>query len=124
MLRTIICGGPRVGKTTLATALAVDADPLHTDSLVGTCDEAEAVRRTVAWISLPGPWVVEGCTAVRALRAWLAENDGAPAERVFWSDDPKVSQTPGQARMAKGCATVWAQVENELRERGVAVQRF
>lgn len=74
---------------------------------------------------LPGPWVIEGVSVVRTLRHWLAENEtGTPADRVFWSDLPKVLQTEGQARMAKGIATVWRQIEGALTSRGVAIQRF
>lgn len=123
MLRTVIVRGPRVGKTTLSAVLArqVDVIARHTDDLIGSTDAESAVVR---WLSSPGPWVIEGVTAVRTLRRWLRENEGAPCEQVFWSDRPKVEQTRGQRTMAKGCATVWSQIHEQIVERGVIVQRF
>jgi hypothetical protein len=66
------------------------------------------------------------------LRKWLAVNP-APAvrhylERVTRPCDEiivltvaRVELTPGQRSMAKGCATVWAEIETELRRRGVTI---
>lgn len=125
--RIAIAGGPRTGKTTLAAFLA----PLHgitarsTDELVGEVPYADAAKQVAGWLDSLSPYVIEGVTVVRALRAWLrAHEKGAPCDVVYWSDTPKTEQTPGQATMAKGCATVWAQIEAELRARGVVVQRF
>lgn len=127
MHRTLIAGGPRVGKTTLAAALAREVGVVsrHTDDLVGAVAYAEAHKRVAEWISPLGPWVIEGVTVVRALRLWLRDNPtGIPAERVFWSTAAKVDRTTGQARMAKGIATVWGQIEPELLARGVVIQTF
>jgi len=127
MLRTVVAGGPRVGKTTLSETLATQVGTVarHSDDLIGTVSFADAADAIVEWMALPGPWVIEGVTAVRALRRWLDTNDeGVPCERVFWSTTPKVERTSGQERMAKGIETVWAQIEERLTSRGVCVQRF
>jgi hypothetical protein len=127
MLRFLIAGGPRVGKTTLSQCLAggLGIQPRKTDELIGTYDFAEAHPHVAAWFDVPGPWVIEGVTVPRALRHWLATHaDGVPCDQVFWSDFQKAERTPAQQNMAKGCRTVWMQVEDELRRRGVNVQRF
>lgn len=132
MLRTILAGGPRVGKTTLSRALAaaVDVEALHTDDLLGQEPELtwSEVHVTVAgWMDLPGPWVIEGVATPRALRTWLrahANDTTAPADRVFWSVAPKVTRTKHQEAMTRGIESVWAEVEPELVARGVVVQRF
>ena len=38
-MRVCIVGGPRTGKTTLASTML---EPLHTDDLIGTLDWSEA----------------------------------------------------------------------------------
>lgn len=124
MHRTVVLGGPRVGKTTLSRSLAADygVAALHTDDLIGSSDPEATI---LGWMAQRGPWVIEGVTAVRALRTWLrAHSAGLPCDRAFWSESPKVDQTTGQARMAKGCRTVWQQVESELRDRGATIQLF
>jgi hypothetical protein len=129
MHRTIVAGAPRCGKTTLASALARECGVIarSTDELVGTVSFQAAGEHVAAWLSPLGPWVIEGCAAVRALRYWLSEHasdDLIPCERIFWSTNPKTEQTAGQARLGTGIATVWAQIESRLLARGVAIQRF
>jgi hypothetical protein len=127
--RTVVAGGPRVGKTTLAEALAreVGCVPRSTDELVGTVSFQAAGEQVASWLSPLGPWVIEGCAVVRALRYWLAEHqadDLLPCERIFWSTQAKAAQSPGQLRMAKGIETVWGQIESRLTTRGVLVLRY
>lgn len=127
MHRTIIVGGPRTGKTTLSAVLAREVGVVarHTDDLVGHVAFDRAHFTVARWMRSIGPWVIEGCATARALRHWLAlHDDGRPVERVFWSSVPKVPQTRGQARMAKGIETVWSQIENDLRARGVTIVHF
>jgi broad-specificity NMP kinase len=97
-MRVCIVGGPRTGKTTLASTML---DPLHTDDLIGALDWS-AVSEIIAtqWMSKSGPWVIEGVALVRALRKWLERNAaGKPCDRVI------VLRTP----------------EPQLRKRGVEV---
>ena len=127
MLRVLIAGGPRVGKTTMSQVLAggLGIKPRKTDELIGHYDFSEAHTPVAEWFDAPGPWVIEGVVVPRALRHWLATHSiGAPCDQVFWSDFQKAERTPAQQTMAKGCLTVWKQVEEELLQRGVTVQRF
>lgn len=126
MTRLVITGVPRAGKTTLARDLAVGFEPRHTDDLISASVGWSEVSEIVAsrWFPLPGPYVIEGVAAVRALRKWLASHpEGMPCDRVIWLDTPLLPLTRGQEIMAKGCRTVWREVEPELLARGVHVER-
>lgn len=119
--RICIIGGPRTGKTTLANTMS---NVLHTDDLIGQFDWS-GVSEFVAtdWFARPGPWVIEGVAAVRALRKWLAANtDGVPCERIIVLTEPYVELSKGQASMAKGHEKVWQEVLPQLLARGVAVE--
>jgi hypothetical protein len=138
MTRLVIAGGPRTGKTTLAFAIYNGARcptedftmdgvehrglrKFHTDDLIdlGWSEASEAASR---WLDEPGPWIVEGVAAVRALRKWLDRNPtGKPCDAVLYLEQPLVALTDGQARMRLGCRTVWEQIVGELDRRGVSV---
>ena len=118
--RICIIGGPRTGKTTLASSMS---HVLHTDDLIGQFDWSR-VSEFVAqdWLARPGPWVIEGVAAVRALRKWLAANaEGMPCERIIVLTKPHVELSKGQASMTKGHEKVWQEVRPMLLARGVAV---
>lgn len=120
MTRICIAGGPRTGKTTLSTSLGV-ARVRHTDDLMHL-GWSEASAAAALWLDAPGPWIVEGVAAVRALRKWLAAHpEGKPCDVAYWLDEPVVPTSSGQRAMAKGCATVWDEIEAELRARGVEI---
>jgi dephospho-CoA kinase len=124
MSRTVIVGGPKTGKTTLASAYAAAGIPvIRTDGYrrLGWSAASAAAARAM---DRPGPLVVEGVASARALRKWLsAHPTGRPCDEVVVLDRPHGSLTPGQAAMAKGVHTVLAGIEPELRRRGVAVRR-
>ena len=84
-MRIIICGGPRTGKTQLAKHLSLkfdipkylctDPQALGGDALDHTeLPERErwsAISADVSqWFDEPGPWIIEGVAAIRALRKW------------------------------------------------------
>jgi hypothetical protein len=117
LLRVVIAGGPRTGKTTLAASL--DVPVLHTDDLIslGWVAAGAAVAK---WLDQPGPWVIEGVTAPRALRRWLKRNPaGAPCDLIAFLARPAIPRTRGQEAMAKGCAKIFAEIAPVLAVRGV-----
>lgn len=145
MTRICITGGPRTGKTTLAGNLAaplhVSCDSAfdeacscgairHTDDLIEQCKHlgkeawSEASRIASMWLDEPGPWIIEGVAMSRALRKWREAHPGQPppVDRVIRLITPHVDLTKGQAAMAKGEETVWAEVEPWLRKHGVKIE--
>jgi hypothetical protein len=133
-MRLVIAGGPRTGKTTIADAIVAagaaapfgsvtrgGANVLHTDDLIDL-GWVPAGRAAAAWLDLPGPWVIEGVTAPRALRRWLKRNRrGKPCDVVLVLAKPRVPRTKGQEAMAKGCAKIMAEIAPALRRRGVKI---
>jgi len=128
-VRLLIAGVPRSGKTTLAALRADEASragaPLevrHTDDLIGRFDWSGASAEVATWFGRSGDWIVEGVAVGRALRKWFAARQDAPCDVVVWMPRPRFALSSGQLTMAKGCLTVWAEVEPELRRRGVAIE--
>lgn len=125
MSRVVVIGSPRAGKTTYADKRGRrdGVEVRHTDDLIGELAWSEGSARVASdWFAQPGPWIIEGVAAVRALRKWLRYNaEGKPCEEIVLLEEPWVALNDGQARMAKGCSKVWAEVEGQLRARGVEV---
>jgi len=136
-VRTIIVGGPRCGKSTIARQMRLQGirtfcgDPL---SLVKEPEPGvtylpedldwSAGSAYVAdnWFPLPGPWVMEGQIMARALRKWLWRRDdryrgtAAPCDRIIVLQHPRPECTllPGQVSMNKAVQTVWSQISDRF----------
>lgn len=122
--RTVIAGGPRTGKTTLANTFDGICPVRHTDDLIGSHDWSEASAEVATWFDEPGPWVVEGVATIRALRKWIAAHPtGGPCDVVILLESPHVTLTRAQQAMATGCWTVWREIVDEIVARGVQVRR-
>ncbi|NIR31638.1 MAG: hypothetical protein GWN84_20470 [Gammaproteobacteria bacterium] len=115
--RAVICGGPRCGKTTVAARVAerYRRRLLPGDGLVGLLEWSDASAQVALWLDLPGDWVIEGVVAARALRKWMAAYPGErlPAA-VLRLETPVHARGDALAAMAKGEATVWAGIADEL----------
>ena len=117
-MRIAITGGPKSGKTTLAEKLGTrhGLTVLHTDDLIPLGWDA-AIEATALWFdTLSSDWIIEGAQVARALRYWLQEHpEGLPCDQVIYLVEPKAPYTKnGQEVMAKGIATVMAQIEGRL----------
>lgn len=123
-MRIVIAGVPRAGKSALADWVSLDTGLIvqRTDSLIKH-DWSDASLLASTWFNSPHPSIVEGVAVPRALRKWLARSSGAPADVVLWLDTPRIELTPGQATMAAGCRSVWAEILPELLARRVKVER-
>jgi hypothetical protein len=141
--RIVITGGPRTGKTTLASTLWVDLAietgmaqdsgarlVRHTDDLIDQCKHlgkeawSEASRITSTWLDAPGPWICEGVAMSRALRKWRDSNSGGPppVDRVIYMIKPHEPLSAGQETMSKGVRTVHDGIEPWLREHGIVTE--
>jgi adenylate kinase family enzyme len=125
-MRILIAGGPKTGKTTLAEKLAKELKiekVLHDEDLVGKFEWSEQSEVVAGWITDPGPWIIEGVAVGRALRKWFKTHpEGLPADRIIYLDKPRVELEEAQNRMKKGCLTIWADVEVELKKRGFVAE--
>jgi hypothetical protein len=131
--RVVIVGGPRCGKSWLADELA--------DHIIGCrvfCgDPKSKVKEPLAginylpegldfgsessqwivdnWLTLPGPWVMEGHIMARVLRKWMRQFAGVEFEAEFPCDEiyvfteqrPELDLLPGQVSLHRGVMTEW-----------------
>lgn len=127
MNRVVVIGPPRAGKTTYARARAAreDIPVLHTDDLIADHGWSEASEYIASvWLDAEGPWICEGVAMVRGLRKWLRHHQtatAAPCDEVVVLGGRGLPLTARQEGMAKGCATIWAEIEDQLLELGVKV---
>lgn len=126
-MRIVIIGGPRTGKTSYADSQAklVAGKVYHTDDLI-PMGWSEASEEAAGWLEAPGPWVIEGVAAVRALRKWLKNHEhepapGRPCDVIQVMLEPHAELSTKQAQMAKGVETVWDEIEHELAQLGVRI---
>jgi hypothetical protein len=124
--RIVIVGPPKAGKTTLGRDLAESSGVQlrHTDDLIGELDWSGCSERIASeWFAQPGPWIIEGVAAVRALRKWLVGNrEGRPCDQIIALSKSWVPLTPRQAGMATACASIWGSIRGAVQARGVAIE--
>lgn len=119
MVRVAITGGPKTGKTTMASTMS--GTIRHTDDLIGL-GWSEASLACSRWFDEPGAWVVEGVMVPRALRKWLNRNrHGKPCDEVIFMTQPKAPTRPSHKNMSAGIDSVWLEIEGELARRGVKI---
>lgn len=106
--RVAITGGPRTGKSFLAAQIH-HLPVVHTDDFID-----------LGWDSVPAAviaecrkhprFVVEGVMVPRSLRgAKDGSLEGLQVDAVIWLDNTMAPQTPKQAAMGRGVATVFAE---------------
>ena len=95
----------------------------HTDDLVGKLDWSAGSAEVARWLDMPGDWVIEGVSVVRALRKWLlAHPVGLPHDKLVYLRVPHEKLTEGQRSMTKGHDTIWASIETILAKRQAHVR--
>ena len=118
----IITGVPRSGKTTLANEMSNNVYHVyHSDDLKEKDWRLQSnILARLIDTHKDDYDIMEGVAMVRALRKWLQknkDNNDSPAKTIMWFPKELVPLTPGQASMAKGCRTIWKEIESELRFR-------
>ena len=126
-MRTVICGGPKTGKTTLSQTLKPQV--FHADDYIspGWSEASQAVCDLFdQYAGADSSWVIEGVSCARALRKWLNSHPiGSPCDRVLLLMDVKdmSNYTSRHSSMAAGVHTVFQEIEPELIARGVEIIR-
>ena len=130
-------GGPRCGKSWGAREYAKRGYPVYCgdplskvkDPEPGTIylpegipfsgDDGASQWVLDNWLTIQGPWVLEGHVMARVLRRWFCLHGDSytrkvPCDRIIVCLEPKTAQTPGQAAMTKAVATVWNQISHHF----------
>lgn len=124
-MRTIICGGPRSGKTLLARSGRFPGAVHETDSLIGIYSWGKDSEEVCNWMSMRGPWIIEGTTCARALRKWPEMRaEPLPIEIVVFILGHNQPLTSGQESMRKGILTVFRDVLPELQRQNIPVAYY
>lgn len=120
-MRIVIIGAPGTGKTTLGRKLAAELGyPLTSTDDTMAMPWSEHSAHIAAVILTPGPYVVEGVAAVRALRKALDATE-RPCDRVIYLTHPHADKGAKAAAFGKGIATVWGGIWHRLHAAGVEV---
>lgn len=122
-MRIAICGAPNTGKTYLSNTMPRPV--FHTDDLIGRTDWTGQSAEVAEWMEMPGPWVIEGVSVIRAIRKFIKAHPGEkPCDKLLIMTCQYVPLNPGQARMASTINKHLAEVEPQLLALGVRVQRI
>jgi hypothetical protein len=136
-MRTVIVGGSRTGKSTLAREMRrrgvptfcgdpiefvkePEADVTYLPSgLAYSGDDGGAAWIAEHWFTMPGPFCIEGHVTARALKRWLnapeqygSAPDHFPCDRivVFLQQRPELELLKGQISQHKGVMTTWRSI--------------
>lgn len=111
MIKILITGGPRTGKTTLGKQLAeqYNVPLLHTDDAIEGRSWSEASAEVATWIERDGPWIIEGVAVPRTMRKCSVDALSSVSEIIIRTETFE-ALTPGQISMTKGVHTVLGQV--------------
>lgn len=121
MSRIIIAGGVGCGKTTYSRA-KYPGQVWHTDDIIPYYDWEFQPDVVVEWLNQPGPWVIEGITATRALHHWLQDNpEGKPCDKIHWFSFPLKELTRRQSQLSIQMMSRWKKIYHELAHRGVII---
>lgn len=127
-MKIIIAGGPRCGKSTLARTLGCP-HVWATDWLLDTFFERYApgtmhklADEIVHWMARPGPWVIEGCPTILAIREWLHLTRQKPCDKLIWLDTPYEELNPARRQLLRMCDATFQDTHEWLHRLGVKIE--
>ena len=91
---------------------------VHTDDFIDL-GWSECSAKVAELMRRPGPWIVEGVAAVRALRKVLVYPE-KPCERVIYIDN--LEPETRHVSISKGCRKIFDEIRPSLRARGVTIE--
>jgi hypothetical protein len=125
--RICIIGGPKVGKTELASQLGGDGSYalISADDHIGM-GWSEASRHIADLMrDTESPWIAEGVAVVRALRKRIRDDkEPSPCDLVILLRKAWVPLANGQQAMTVGHETIWGGMAFEVEKKlGIRVLR-
>lgn len=118
-MKLLIIGLPRAGKTTLSEERRTQCEGMvmviHTDDLISKYEWSVFSDKVCDLLKQPGPWIIEGCSAVRGLRKYLREGNKVDFE-VVWLDKLYVPLTGKQRGFAGSLVSIWKDCQEAMGE--------
>jgi hypothetical protein len=123
-MKLLIIGYPRSGKTTRARNMQItemvppngETPVLSTDKLVAQYEWSAFSDKVCDMLKQPGPWIIEGCSAVRGLRKYLKEGN-VPDFEIEWLDKPFVPLVGRQVGFAASLKSIWGECQGLMEDK-------
>lgn len=122
-MKLLIIGYPRSGKTTLAETQQVlmqhpyqdnRVKKISTDDLVKQYEWSAFSDKVADLLTQPGPWIIEGCSAVRGLRKYLKAGN-KPDFEIVWLDKPYIPLTGKQIGFAASLSSIYKECQEIMK---------
>lgn len=111
-MNILIIGLPRCGKTTAADKMATEETvTISTDGLISQYEWSAFSDKVCDLLKQEGPWIIEGCSAVRGLRKYLREGNKLTFD-VVWMDQPYVPLVGKQIGFAASLTSIWEECKD------------
>jgi len=124
-MKLLIIGVPRAGKTTRAIAIqqqyVAGAEAIgqallpihHTDKMITQYEWSVFSDKVCDMLKQPGPWIIEGCSAVRGLRKYLKEGN-KPDFEIEWLDKVYIPHEGRQKGFAASLVSIWKECQDAI----------
>lgn len=122
-MKLLIIGYPRSGKTTMARERehnltlteGYKASFTSTDDLIKQYEWTAFSDKVADLLDQPGPWIIEGCSAVRGLRKYLKAGK-KPDFKIVWLDKPYIPLVGKQVGFAASLSSIWKECQDLMKQ--------